>query len=81
MEDNKYDLVGINGNAYSIMGYVQKAMQEQNFSKEDINNYLSDAKSDDYNHLLQVSISMVDKCNERANGNDLDFLNEPKKVR
>ena len=65
-ESDKYDLVGIDGNAYSIMGYVQNAMKECGFSQEEIKAYLDDAKSSDYNHLLAVSMDMIDKCN---NGN------------
>ena len=61
-----YDLVGIDGNAYSVMGYVQRAMKEQKFSKEEIDAYLNDAMSSDYDHLLCVSVAMVEKCNERC---------------
>ena len=64
-EDPKYDLVGVDGNAYSVMGYVQRAMRNENFTKDEINSYLNDAMSDDYDHLLYVSIKMIEKCNER----------------
>ena len=33
MAKYKYNLVGIDGNAYSIMGYVTDAMKEEGFSK------------------------------------------------
>lgn len=62
----KYSLVGVDGNAYSIMAYVQSAMEDVRFSKEDINAYLDDAMSSDYNHLLGVSVKMVRACNEKA---------------
>jgi len=66
MEENpKYDLVGVDGNAYSVMGYVKRAMANEKFTKDEINNYLNDAMSDDYDHLLYVSIQMIEKCNER----------------
>lgn len=60
-----YSLIGVNGNAFSIMGYVRRAMKETNFNKKEIETYTKDATSGDYNHLLTVSINMVDKCNER----------------
>lgn len=69
-ESKEYDLVGIDGNAYSIMGYVQKAMKEQGFSQEEIKSYLDDAKSSDYNHLLQVSVQAIDECNAKLKGED-----------
>lgn len=61
-----YDLVGIDGNAYSVMGYVRKAMKESGFSEQEIKAYTDDAMSGDYDHLLCVSVEMVDKCNERV---------------
>lgn len=64
-EELKYDLVGVDGNAFNVMGYVTKAMRNERFTKEEIDNYLKDAQSDDYNHLLYVSIKMVDECNKR----------------
>lgn len=72
----KYDLVGIDGNAFSIMGYVTRGMREQGFSRSDINAYLADAKSSDYNHLLVVSIDMVDKLNDMVGDTGDDYLDE-----
>lgn len=61
-----YSLIGVNGNAFSIMGYVRQAMKETNFNKKEIETYTKDATSSDYNHLLTISIDMVDKCNEKG---------------
>lgn len=65
MKSKKYSLIGVDGNAYCIMGYVTKAMKESGFSKEERDAYLADAMSDDYNHLLCVSVDIVEQCNER----------------
>lgn len=62
----KYNLVGIDGNAFSVMGYVINAMKECNFSKEERDSYFKNATSSDYSHLLFVSIKAIDKCNEVA---------------
>lgn len=59
----KYDLVRVDSNAYSIMGYVQRAMKTEHCSKEEIDAYLKDAKSSDYNHLLITSIEIIEKLN------------------
>ena len=63
---NMYKLTGIDGNAYSVMGYVSKAMMEQKFAKEDIDEYFKKATSSDYNHLLCVSLAYIGLCNDRA---------------
>ena len=67
-----YTLVGINGNAYSIMGYVRAAMDDANMTKDDIDAYVKDATSSDYNHLLSVSCEMIDRVNEILGLNDYD---------
>ena len=66
----KYNLVGIDGNAFSVMGYVLKAMKECGCNKVDQAIYVENAKSSDYNHLLAVSIEMIDKCNDICGDSD-----------
>ena len=68
----KYDLVGIDGNAFSVMGYVLKAMKECKMSKEEQSDYQTKAMSGDYNNLLAVSVEMIDKCNEICGCSDDD---------
>lgn len=63
---NKYSLVGVDGNAFCVMGYVQDAMRKCGYSKEEIDAYIADATSGDYNNLLAVSCDMVNRCNERC---------------
>lgn len=63
---SKFDLVGIDGNAFCIMAYVTNAMKQCGFSKDERDAYFSDATSSDYYHLLCVSIEMIDRCNEIA---------------
>lgn len=59
----EFSLVGVDGNAFAIMGYVTNAMKSCKKSQAEISAYLEDAKSSDYDHLLAVSVSMVDKLN------------------
>ena len=67
-----YTLVGINGNAYSIMDYVRVAMDDANMTNDDIDAYVKDATSSDYNHLVAVSCEMIDKVNEILGLNEYD---------
>lgn len=67
-----YTLVGVDGNAFSIMGYVRSAMKSAKMTSQDIDAYTKDAKSSDYNHLLVVSCEMIDKVNEVLGLNEYD---------
>ena len=60
----KYDLVDVNGNAFSVMCYVLKAMKECGFNRTEQGIYVERAKSGDYNNLLCESSEMIAKCNE-----------------
>ena len=62
----KCDLVGVDGNAFAVMGYVLKAMRECKMSKEEQSDYQTKVMNGDYDHLLAVSIEMIDLCNEIA---------------
>lgn len=64
MEKEKYTLVGVDGNAFSVMGYVCNAMKQEGKTKEQIDAYLTDAKSNDYYHLLSVSHATLEALNE-----------------
>lgn len=61
----QFTLVGVNGNAFSVMGYVTSAMREVGFDKSDIDAYSKRAIRGDYNLLLIESMDMIDKCNEK----------------
>ena len=64
-EPQKYTLVGIDGNAFSVMGYVSQCMKKEGMSRQDIENYRKDAMSSDYNNLILVSQEMIDFLNEQ----------------
>jgi hypothetical protein len=53
-------LIGRDRNAFSIMGRVKKALMRTGADKEYIDQYLSEATSGDYDHLLFVSMEYVD---------------------
>lgn len=60
-----YDLVGIDGNAFSIMGYTRKAMKEQGYSDSEIKSYADRAMQNDYSHLIAESDKIIQECNKR----------------
>ena len=59
----KYNLVGIDGNAFCIMGYVVDCMRKERRPQWERDNYLAAARSGDYNNLLIVSMEMIDSLN------------------
>ena len=67
-----YTLVGVDGNAFAIMGYVRSAMKSAKMTSQDIDAYTKDATSSDYDHLLVVSCEMIDKVNEVLGLNEYD---------
>lgn len=46
------NLVGVNGNAFMIIGVFQRQAKREGWTQEEIDAVLSEAKSGDYNHLL-----------------------------
>ena len=74
---NPYDLVGQNGNAFSLMGYTKDAMREayrearQNqdeeamklFGRDGQDALMKDAMSLSYNHLVAVLNDMIREVN------------------
>jgi len=56
----KVKLVGEDGNAFSIMGRIQRAMRSEGIDQNAIDKFLSECKSSDYDNLLQVCMKYVD---------------------
>lgn len=61
----EYTLIGVDGNAFAIMGYVVRAMKLEHKSKDEIDAYIRNAKSSDYTHLIAVSVDMCEELNNR----------------
>lgn len=62
--DTKYpevevDIYSIDGNAYSIMGAVTKAMRRAGIPKEEQDAYFKEATSGDYDNLLATTAKWV----------------------
>ena len=52
-------LTGNDGNAFAIMGAIQKALRQHDVPQDDINAVLAEMKSGDYDHLLQTAMQTV----------------------
>ena len=61
----KYSLVGVDGNAFAIIGYTANALKEVGLSDE-VSEMYKRATSSDYNNLLCVCDEYVGKANEVA---------------
>ena len=66
MSKKNYTLEDVDGNAFAIIAYVCKAMRRESKTNEEFDNYLKDAISGDYRHLIDISVEMC----ERLNGED-----------
>ena len=60
----KYDvtvkLVGEDGNAFAILGRVNRALRKAGASKEEQQAFQKEATAGDYNHLLQTAMKWVE---------------------
>jgi hypothetical protein len=53
----RLDLVGLDGNAWALMGAWQAAARKQGTPRDEIKKVMDDCMSSNYNHLLQVLIT------------------------
>jgi hypothetical protein len=50
--DIEVELIGTDSNAFSILGRVKRALRKHKVPLEDIDKFMEEATSGDYNHLL-----------------------------
>ena len=58
--DIHVELVGQDGNAFAILGNMQRALRRGGVPKEEIDKFMAEAMSGDYDHLLQTCMAWVD---------------------
>lgn len=56
----KVKLIGEDGNAYAIMGRVTQALRRAKVPQKDIDQYLKESTSGDYDNLLRTAMKWVD---------------------
>lgn len=66
----KLDLIGLDGNAFSLMGAFKKAARRQGWTAEAIDAVIEECKSGDYDHLLCTL--MENTTTENEEDEDLD---------
>jgi len=65
-------LVGLDGNAYSLMGAFQTQARREGWTKDEINEVLNDCMSSDYNHLVATLANVcVDPDEDEDDDNDM----------
>lgn len=50
----KLKLIGLDGNAFSLMGAFRKQAKRENWTDEEIKEVIDDCMSGDYQHLLST---------------------------
>jgi len=66
----KVKLVGMDGNAFAIMGRVDMALRRGGVSKEEREAYLAESRSGDYNNLLRTAMAWVDCATDEDEDDD-----------
>ena len=61
----KYDLVGVDGNAFMLMGYTARALRNEGLGNL-VSEMQSKAMSGDYNTVIITCLEYVDRANEAA---------------
>lgn len=56
MKKVKMKLVGLDGNAFGLMGAFQRTARKQGWSKEEVDVVIQECTRGDYNHLLATLI-------------------------
>lgn len=56
----KLNLVGTDGNAFSIIGNFKRQARREGWTKEEISKVIDEAMNGDYNHLLYTISSNCD---------------------
>ena len=53
----KLKLIGLNSNAFNLMGAFQNQAKKEKWTKEEIKEVLDECRNGDYSHLLATLIS------------------------
>ena len=59
-EKLKISLVGTSGNAFAVLSKCQVTMERAGLEKEEIEKFMDEAESGDYNHLLGTVMKYFD---------------------
>lgn len=65
-------LVGLDGNAFSLMGAFQRQAKREKWTKEEIDCVLTECQSSDYDHLLGTLITVCNEPDDLDEGEEED---------
>lgn len=57
--DIDVELVGSDGNAFAVLGKLHRALRRAGVPAEQVSEFLAEATSGDYDHLLQTTMRWV----------------------
>jgi hypothetical protein len=60
----KLELVGLDGNAFAVMGAFQRAARQQGWTPEEIKSVITECMNGDYDHLLATIMDNVESPEE-----------------
>lgn len=69
MKTIKLTLVGLDGNAFSLLGAFRRQARNESWSAEEISVVMKECQSGDYDHLLQT---LMDVCEDADDEEDED---------
>lgn len=53
-------LVGNDGNAFAVLGNMMRALRKAGVSEAEVDEFLAEAQSSDYDHLLRTCMEWVE---------------------
>ena len=57
--DITVELTGNDGNAFAVLGNVSRVLRKNEVSKQEIDDFMTEATSGDYDNLLQICMKWV----------------------
>jgi hypothetical protein len=64
------NLLGLNGNAFALMGAFQKQARREKWTPEEIKSVLDECQSGNYDHLLQTLLSHTEAPDDTREDDD-----------
>lgn len=53
-------LIGVDGNAFAILGYTERQLKRASWPREDIKEVMNTAMSGDYNNVIATCMSVLE---------------------
>lgn len=66
----KLNLIGLDGNAFSLMGAFQRQARREGWNDDEIKNVIDEAKKGDYSHLL---MTLDSHCEAEKDDDDYEW--------